>query len=127
MDAPRTGLRLLVVDDDPDVADSFVMLLESLGAEVRVAYDGASALSRVAEFSPQLIFLDIGMPGMDGYETARRIRKLEAGKTAVIAALSGWGQSHDRECSLKAGFDHHFVKPMGIEAVEQLLKSLPDS
>ena len=115
--------RVLVVDDDRDVADSLAMLLHAMDAEVRVAYSGQAALELVADFEPQLVFLDIGMPIMNGYETARRIRKLMQGKSVVIAGLSGWGGDDDQGRSLHAGFNHRFMKPLEIETLEKLLAS----
>ena len=118
--------RILVVDDDRDVADSLVMLLQLMGADVRVVYSGEAALAAVVEFKPHLALVDIGMPSMDGYETARRIRKLPEGQNLVLLALSGWGRDDDRRRSTEAGFDHHFVKPIKIEALESLLTPLTD-
>jgi PAS domain S-box-containing protein len=117
--------RVLVVDDDRDVADSLVMLLQLMSADVRVAYNGETALATVAEFKPDLALVDIGMSGMDGYETARRIRLLPEGKDLVLVALSGWGRDDDRRRAMEVGFDHHFVKPMEIDALENLLASAP--
>lgn len=101
------------------------MLLQALGCDVRTAYSGVAGLAAVAEFKPQLAFVDIGMPGMDGYETARQIRKLPEGKDLILAVLSGWGRDEDRRCATEAGFDHHFVKPIKFDALENLLRSLP--
>lgn len=122
--APDPSRRVLVVDDDRAVADSSAMLFECLGVDVRVAYEGGAALSEVAEFKPHLAFVDIGMPGMDGYETARQIRMLPEGKDLVLAALSGWGQEDDCRRSMEAGFNHHFVKPIAIDVLENLLTSI---
>jgi CheY-like chemotaxis protein/two-component sensor histidine kinase len=121
--APHPSHRVLVVDDQHAVADSFAMLLERLGVSVRVAYEGGAALSAISTFKPHFAFVDIGMPGMDGYETARRIRMLAEGKDLFLAALSGWGQEDDRRRSMEAGFDHHFVKPIKIDVLEDLLAS----
>jgi len=123
--APELPRRILVVDDDRDVADSFVMLLRCLGMDVRVAYGGAAALAAVAEFKPRLAFVDIGMPGMDGYETARQIRRVPAGQDLILVALSGWDRDDDRRRSAEAGFDHHFVKPIEVDGLEKLLASTP--
>ncbi len=117
--------RVLVVDDDRDVGDSLVMLLQLMGTDVRVAYNGEAALAAVAEFKPHLALVDIGMPSMDGYETARRIRLIPEGKDLVLVALSGWGGDNDRRRAMEAGFDHHFVKPMEFDALESLLASPP--
>jgi PAS domain S-box-containing protein len=113
--------RVLVVDDDSTVANSMAMLLEHLGVVVRAAYSGAEALRAISEFKPHLAFIDIGMPGMDGYETARCIRKLPNGKNIVLAALSGWGRSEDRKRGAEAGFDRHFVKPIDVADIEDIL------
>ena len=119
--------RVLVIDDDRDVADILVMLLQALGWDVRLAHSGVVGLAAVSEFKPQLAFVDLGMPGMDGYETARRIRMLPEGRNLVLTVLSGWGQKDDRRRAIEAGFDHHFVKPIGIDALKKLLASLPVS
>jgi PAS domain S-box-containing protein len=123
--APALSRRVLVVDDDQDVANSLALLLNCLGMDVRIAYGGAAALTAVAEFKPCLAFVDIGMPGMDGYETARRIRKLPEGQDLILVALSGWARDDDRRRSREAGFDHHFVKPIEVDALENLLAPAP--
>ncbi len=115
--------RVLVVDDNKDVADSFAMFLEALGAEARVTYTGPEALSSIALFKPSMVFVDIGMPTMDGYETARQIRSRPEGKNVVLVALSGWGSEKDRQCTLEAGFDDHIVKPISLEALKNLFAS----
>ncbi|HVX61492.1 MAG TPA: response regulator [Pirellulales bacterium] len=117
--------RVLVVDDNQDSATSLAMLVGVLGAESRTAYDGPQALEVAADFRPEMIFLDIGLPIFDGYEAARRIREEPWGKTIVLAALTGWGNEEDRQRSLEAGFDHHLVKPIEINALKQLLSNLP--
>ncbi|MGJ0507584.1 MAG: ATP-binding protein [Methylocystis sp.] len=113
--------RVLIVDDDATVADSLAMLLEAMGVVVRTAYSGIEALQAVPELKPHLAFIDIGMPGMDGYETARCIRKLADGKNVILAALSGWGRSEDRKRGLEAGFDRHYVKPIDVSDIEEVL------
>ena len=113
--------RVLVVDDTRDVADSFALLLEILGAQVRVAYSGAQALAACAEFEPELVFLDIGMPQMDGFETARRMRKLPAGREPVFIALTGWGEEETRRRAREAGFDRFLTKPADMSELEALL------
>ena len=108
--APATR-RILVVDDNTDAAESLSMLLDLEGHSTRVAHDGASALAVAAEFKPDAVFLDIGMPGMNGYEAARRLRA--ANGTAIrLIALTGWGAEEDRRLASEAGFDHHLVKPV---------------
>jgi PAS domain S-box-containing protein len=121
-DAP--GLRILVVDDNRDAAQSLATLLRLRGHDVRVEHDGAAALGAIASCSPQLVFLDLGMPGMDGFEVARRIRAEPRLQGVVLAALTGWGQREDRRRTAEAGFDHHLVKPADPEAVMQLLDRL---
>lgn len=119
-----SSCRVLEVDDDLDVADSHAMLLRCLGADVQVAYDGAAALAMVPQFKPHLVITDIGMPGMDGCETARRIRELPDGEKLVLVALTAWDHDAVRRRITEAGFDHHFVKPIQVDALEKLLASL---
>jgi CheY-like chemotaxis protein len=116
-----TGKRILVVDDNVDAATSLGELLEALGHEVSVRFDGKSALANVAAFAPQVLVLDIGLPDMDGYELARRLRAEPATAQARYLALTGYGQAHDRTLARVAGFDHHFVKPVDIAALQALL------
>lgn len=117
--------RVLVVDDNHDAADSLGSVLRVLGLEVRVEYDGESALAALEEFDPTAIFLDLGMPGMDGYETAARIRARREGKKALLVALTGWGQDRDRARTGRAGFDKHLVKPAGMDALQSVLAMRP--
>jgi CheY-like chemotaxis protein len=124
-DALAPPRRVLVVDDNRDAADSLGLLLKVLGAEVRVARDGAEALEAYSAYDPAVVLLDIGMPGMDGYEVARRIRARSPGPRPTIVALTGWGQEDDRRVSREAGFDHHMVKPAEIGALKELLRSIP--
>jgi PAS domain S-box-containing protein len=122
---PRSsGHRLLVVDDNRDAANSLAMLLRIQGYEVRVAHGGAEAFAIIKTYTPQMVFLDIGMPGMDGYEVARKLRAQPGLESVVIAAVTGWGQEEDRRRSKEAGFDHHLVKPPEPKAVQQILSSL---
>ncbi len=116
-----SGLRLLVVDDNADAADALATLLRLYGHEVCVVYDGASALRQVEATRPELVFLDIGMPVMDGFEVTRRIRSMPGFEKTPIAALSGWGQSEDRKRSAEAGCDYHLVKPPDFKEIEALL------
>ena len=115
---------MLVVDDNRDAADSLEMILKILGAEVRVARDGLEALEALPDYDPEIVLLDIGMPGMDGYEVARRIRARSPGPRPAIVALTGWGQEQDRREARAAGFDRHLVKPAEIDALKALLTSL---
>ena len=116
--------RLLVVDDNRDAADSLAVLLRFQGHEVRVAHGGAAALELAGGYAPDAIFLDIGMPGMDGYEVARRMRQLPGLTNVVLTALTGWGQPEDRRRTADAGFDHHLVKPPEPKAVDAVLAGL---
>jgi len=118
---PRARRRVLVVDDSPDVADSLGLLLKTFGAEVRVAHSGAEGLAACAEFAPELIFLDISMPVMDGLETARRLRELPTARTATLVALTGRGEEETRRRVKEAGFDCHVTKPADLDEVEALL------
>jgi PAS domain S-box-containing protein len=119
--ASPSGQRLLVVDDNKDAADSLAMLLRLRGHEVRVAYDGSAALQLVKGYRPDLVFLDIGMPDVDGWEVARRLRRQPGLENVRLAALTGYGQEEDRRLSREAGIDHHLVKPVDPEALAALL------
>ena len=116
--------KILVVDDNEDAAESLAALLTLGGHETRMAHDGQVAFAQAAQFQPDVVFLDIGMPALDGHETARRIRQQPWGKDMVLIALTGWGQHEDRRRSQEAGFNHHLVKPADPAAVAELLASL---
>ncbi|HUR19680.1 MAG TPA: ATP-binding protein, partial [Vicinamibacterales bacterium] len=118
------GRRVLVVDDNQDAASSLATLLELQGHDVRVAFSGAAALEVVKGFAPQVVFLDIGMPEMDGYEVVRRLRQQPGLEHVVVAALTGWGQQSDRRRTFAAGFDHHFVKPPDPQLLQRFLSEL---
>ena len=122
--AVRPQQRILVVDDNHDAAESMRMVLNLLGADVQVANDGPQALDAFEAYRPEVVLLDIGMPGMDGYEVARIIRAKHSEPRPAIVALTGWGQADDRRRSREAGFDHHLVKPADIAALRALLTSL---
>jgi CheY-like chemotaxis protein/two-component sensor histidine kinase len=117
--APRR--RILVVDDYPNVAESMARRLTLAGHEVQTAFDGLQALATAEEFRPEIILLDIGMPKLDGYETARRIRRQPWGAGMMLVALTGWGQDEDRRLSREAGFDAHLVKPVDKNELAKLL------
>ncbi|MCI3953342.1 MAG: hypothetical protein K0R53_2842 [Burkholderiales bacterium] len=121
---PLSPKRILVVDDNRDAADSMGMLLQVLGADVRIARDGLQALQEFTSYDPAVVLLDIGMPGIDGYEVARRIRSGFPGRRASLVALTGWGQEEDRRRAREAGFDHHLIKPADVETLQALLASL---
>lgn len=112
--------RIVVADDNKDSADSLSILLRMLGHEVVTAYDGENAVNQASQLQPDVVFLDIGMPKLDGYEAARRIRKLRHSRVTIIA-MSGWGQDEDRRLSKEAGFNHHLIKPVDLNAVQDLL------
>lgn len=120
---PEGFRRVLVVDDNRDAAESLEILLSLWGHQARSAQDGPRALALVADFEPEIILLDIGLPGMDGYEVARQIRALPAGRNALIVAVTGYGRSSDRLQSQEAGFDHHLVKPVQPEVLQELIAS----
>ena len=115
--------RVLVVDDNRDAADSLGRLLECLGATARVVYDGQSALAALADFKPDVVLLDLGMPAMDGYETARRARQGLGGEAVTLVALTGWGQDEDHRRTHEAGFDRHLVKPVGLDQLQTILSN----
>ena len=120
--APRSleGLRVLVVDDNRDAADSMVLLVTQIGGEARVAYDGSSALAQLDEFDASIVLLDIGMPGLDGYQTCRQIRE-KRGASVCVVAVTGWGQERDRGLATQAGFDTHLTKPADPGQLVELL------
>jgi signal transduction histidine kinase len=113
--------RILVVDDNRDAAESLRMLLRLLGAETEVAFSGHEALAAVEKFRPAVVLLDLGMPDMDGYEVARRIRERAEFDHVTLIALTGWGQDEDRRRAQTAGFDHHLVKPADLSSLKALL------
>jgi CheY-like chemotaxis protein len=115
--------RILVVDDNVDAAGSLSALLEHAGHEVRTTHDGPGALEEARTFRPEVVLLDIGLPGMDGYEVAREIRRLTWGNETLLVAVTGYGQEEDRRCSREAGFDAHLVKPVDPEALRALLSA----
>lgn len=113
-------MQVLVVDDNRDAADSLAALLEIDGFDARAVYDGASAIAATAEAIPEMIVMDLGMPGMDGYETARAIRQRPGAERILMIALTGWGQNDARRRTGEAGFDHHLVKPVELEQIIRL-------
>jgi len=120
------GRRILIVEDDRDTAESLKLILEANGADVRVATSGPKALATFASFAPEAVLLDIGLPGMDGYEVARRLRAEFPQHQALIVALTGWGRAEDVERARDAGFDEHLVKPVDIDALRRLLSRNAD-
>jgi CheY-like chemotaxis protein/two-component sensor histidine kinase len=122
---PFPKRRILVVDDNTDAAETLGELLTALGAIVSVAHSGRAALAELDRFDPDSVVLDIGMPGMDGYEVAERIRASADHHDVLIIALTGWGQEHDQRRSAAAGIDHHVVKPPDIDKLRQLFLADP--
>ncbi len=118
------GARVLVVDDNEDAADTLTVLLEMLGLQVRCARDGTQALEAARDFQPAVVLLDIGLPGMDGYEVARALRADPSLGGTRLVALTGWGGEEDRRRALAAGFDHHLTKPVDLGVLENLLRRL---
>jgi signal transduction histidine kinase len=115
------GCRMLVVDDNQDATETLQTLLESLGATVAAAGNGRDALAEFERFAPDVVLLDIGMPGMDGYEVARRIRALPVGGSTPLIAVTGWGQQEDVKRCFEAGFDHHLVKPLDVNRLWEII------
>ena len=113
--------RVLVVEDNPDGLETLVALLEMLGHEVAGAADGRQAVQRAAEFRPQVVLLDLGLPVMDGFEVARTLRQDSRFEDVFIAALTGWGADGDRRRTADAGFDAHLTKPVDLPALEAVL------
>jgi PAS domain S-box-containing protein len=125
---PASGpRRVLIVDDNADSAESMAVLLRLRGHEVRLAYDGQSALEETHAFRPDVMFLDLDLPKIDGYEVARRLRMEPALRNMTLVAMTGYGQEEDRQRTQVAGFQLHLVKPVDFTRVEELLSSLPDS
>lgn len=115
------GCRILVVDDNVDAATSLRILMKLQGAQVEVAHSGPAALEAIVKSRPHVILLDIGMPGMDGFEVVERIRQDQANDDVFVVALTGWGQEEDRRRTREAGFDHHLVKPANIAELQEVL------
>ena len=122
---PAAPRRILVVDDSRDAASGLASLLGLMGNDTRAAYGGVEALEVGAAFRPHVVVLDIGMPKLNGYEAARRIRQEPWGKDVVLVALTGWGQEEDRRRAREAGFQLHVVKPATPASIEKMLASLP--
>jgi len=121
---PPSTLRVLVVDDNESVTKTFGWMLEALGHEARVARDGLTALAMARSFLPDVVMLDIGLPGMNGYEICQKMRAEPGLAGCVFIAQTGWSQPEHVERSKKAGFDHHWVKPIPMDRLEKLLSSL---
>ena len=121
---PPSARRILVVDDNRDSAETLGLLLDMKGNHTQIAHDGLEAVAAAAAFKPDVVLLDIGLPELNGYEAAQRIRELPGGKTMILIALTGWGQEEDHQKSRDAGFDGHLVKPLDLDALMKMLASL---
>ncbi len=121
--APGRKLRVLVVDDNRDAADSCATMLELSGHQVLTAYNGTRALQAGESFEPDIVLLDIGLPDLNGYEVARRIRASTWGADVALVAVTGWGKDEDREHAFAAGFNQHLTKPVAPEDVESVVRS----
>jgi two-component system CheB/CheR fusion protein len=117
-------LRVLVVDDNVDAEQSLSLLMRLQGHEVRAAHDGMEALRQARAFAPQVVVLDIGLPGLSGHDVARRLRQAPETCAAVLIAITGYGQAEDREQAIEAGFQHHLVKPVDPLALIQLIAAI---
>ncbi|MBX6313362.1 MAG: response regulator [Isosphaeraceae bacterium] len=115
----------MVVDDNVDAARSLALILRRWGHIVQTAYDGPSALEAAQTNQPEVVLLDIGLPGIDGYEVARRLRCQPECAAMLLVAITGYGQADDRQRALEAGFDRHFTKPLDPEALKALLSAAP--
>ncbi|HTT02777.1 MAG TPA: response regulator [Steroidobacteraceae bacterium] len=120
------GRRILIVDDNRDALESLATLMQMAGHQVETAADGELAWQAAADCRPEVMLLDLGLPKLDGYEVARRIRAQEWGKSVVLVALTGWGQDEDRRRTREAGFDSHMVKPLNVDLLTEFLNRLPD-
>ena len=116
--------RILVVDDNEDAANTLAMILKMDGHEIETAYSGMEALERIERFAPAIVLLDIGLPIIDGFEVARRIRALPHGHHVRLVAITGYGQEADRARTREAGFAHHLVKPVDFADLERLLSQI---
>jgi CheY-like chemotaxis protein len=126
-DAPspemRPRKRILVVDDNYDQAKTMNMLLSLMGHEICLAHDGPGAIEAAISFQPDVALIDIGLPGMNGYDVARRLREMPQFQDTVLVAQTGWGQEEDRLRSIEAGFDHHVVKPANLDLLQEIIAS----
>jgi CheY-like chemotaxis protein len=118
-----TSHRVLLVDDSPDSSEPLSLLLQTRGHETRVSTDGEDAIAVADDFRPDCVVLDLGLPRMDGYEVARRLRKRPYGADLVLVALTGWAGKDVRSKAAEAGFDYHLVKPVNWEELERIVES----
>ena len=119
--------RILVIDDNDDIAASMAIMLKALGHEVRTASNGLEGLNIASRYRPNVVFMDIGMPGLDGLKATERLRQEPWGRDVLVVALTGWGQESDRFKTKLAGFDHHLIKPVGLDELARLLREGRDN
>jgi DNA-binding response OmpR family regulator len=124
LSSSKQGFRILVVDDNQDSALSLAMMLSIMGHDTRTAHDGESAVATAESFLPEVVLLDIGLPKLNGYEVAQRIRHQEWGASMFLIAVTGWGQEEDRQRSSEVGLNVHMVKPVEPAALERLFAEL---
>ena len=122
----KLDARILIADDNKDSAESLAMLLQLRGADVRTVHDGLEAVETAEVFQPDLVLLDIGMPKLNGYDAARRIRETPWAAKATIVAMTGWGQPDDKRRAADAGFDHHLTKPIEPKLLDDVLAQLTE-
>ena len=120
----HTARRILIVDDNRDSVDSLAKLLRLTGHEVETALDGPTGINTARRYQPEIIFLDIGLPEMDGYEIAKRLREDASLTKVTLIAMTGWGQEEDKRRAMEAGFDQHLTKPVEISAIEDVLSGM---
>ena len=120
-EAATARLRVLVVEDNRDAADTLCLLLEMLGHDVQVAYNGPDGVRRATSWGPDVVLCDIGLPGIDGFEVARRLRRQPGTEQALLVAITGYGTEQDRRRGFEAGFDHYLVKPADPDELRRLL------
>ncbi len=121
----RPIYRVMVVDDNEASAKTLLWTMELLGHNAKMAHDGPSAIELAKTFEPHIVLLDIGLPGMDGYETCLQLRSIPALKNSLFVAQTGWGQKEHRERSKAAGFDHHLIKPIEMQVLQDILINSP--
>jgi CheY-like chemotaxis protein len=122
--------RILVVDDNRDAADSLARLIQSFGLDAKAVYDGSEALEVTAEFQPDMALVDLGMPGMDGFETVTELRRRRGNVHLIVVAVTAWSRDEDKRKAYDSGFDLHVPKPMSVERLKEVLEllgPLPDS
>jgi CheY-like chemotaxis protein len=123
--SPPSARRILIVDDKADVAKSLATLLTLVGHEVKVAHDGPQALKMARSYPAEVVLLDIGLPGMSGYEVAQHLRRGPAGQQLILVAVTGYGHAEDRQRAKEAGFDHYLMKPTNLEVIKKVLAQMP--